>query len=83
MAKLQDDIKVDEEAHKLDGKATKNQRTEKKEFRRKVMCLTMCLKSCLDSKAGQKEPGLFTTFCEDWDSVDHKVSMTKHTHSFI
>lgn len=37
MAKLQDDIKVDEEAHKLDGKATKNQRTEKKEFRRKVI----------------------------------------------
>ena len=37
MAKLQDDVKADEETHKLDGKATKNQRTEKKEFRRKVI----------------------------------------------
>ena len=45
--------------------------------------LTMCLKSCLDYKLGQKELGLFTTFCEDWDSVDHKVFMTKHAHSSI
>ena len=37
MAKLQNDVKADEETHKLDGKATKNQRTEKKEFRRKVI----------------------------------------------
>ena len=37
MAKIQDDVKVDEETHRLDGKATKNQRTEKKEFRRKVI----------------------------------------------
>ena len=37
MAKIQDDVKVDEETHKLDGKATKIQRTEKKEFRRKVI----------------------------------------------
>lgn len=37
MAKLQSDVKADEETHKLDGKATKNQKTEKKEFRRKVI----------------------------------------------
>lgn len=37
MAKLQNDVKADEETHKLDGKATKNQKTEKKEFRRKVI----------------------------------------------
>ena len=37
MGKLQTDVAMDEETHKLDGKATKNQKTEKKEFRRKVI----------------------------------------------
>ena len=37
MEKLQNDVAMDEETHKLDGEATKNQRTEKKEFRRKVI----------------------------------------------
>lgn len=37
MAKLQNDVRADEETHKLDGEATKNQRTEKKEFRRQVI----------------------------------------------
>ena len=37
MAKLHGDVQADEETHKLDGKATKNQRTEKKEFRRRVI----------------------------------------------
>lgn len=37
MAKLQKDVEADEELHKLDSKATKNQKTEKKEFRRKVI----------------------------------------------
>ena len=49
MAKLQDDVKVDEETHRLDGKATKNQRTEKKEFRRKVIVYVL-----------EKLPGLQT-----------------------
>ena len=37
MEKLQSDVATDEETHKLDGTATKNQKTEKKEFRRKVI----------------------------------------------
>lgn len=37
MSKLQNDVKADEETHKLDNQATKNQKTEKKEFRRRVI----------------------------------------------
>lgn len=37
IAKLQKDVEADEELHKLEGKATKNQKKEKKEFRRKVI----------------------------------------------
>ena len=37
MEKLQNDVATDEVTHKLDGKATKNEKTEKKEFRRKVI----------------------------------------------
>lgn len=37
MAKLQTAVSTDEETHKIDGKGTKNQRTEKKEFRRKLI----------------------------------------------
>ena len=37
IAKLQKDVEADEELHKLGGKATKNQKKEKKEFRRKVI----------------------------------------------
>lgn len=37
MKKLQADVTMDEQTHKLDGKPTKNQKTEKKEFRRQVI----------------------------------------------
>lgn len=37
MEKLQNDVATDEVTHKLEGKATKNEKTEKKEFRRKVI----------------------------------------------
>ena len=37
MEKLQADVAMDEQTHKIDGKATKTQKTEKKDFRRQVI----------------------------------------------
>lgn len=37
MEKLQTAVAADEETDKLDGKATKNQKSQKKEFRRKLI----------------------------------------------
>lgn len=60
MTKLQDDVKADEETHKLDGKATKNQRTEKKEFRRKV--IDYVLEKLPGLQARSKRAGLVHNF---------------------
>ena len=60
MAKLQKDVEADEEVHKLDDKATKNQKTEKKEFRRKV--IDYALEKLPGLKTRSKRAGLVHNF---------------------